>query len=208
MLLFVLIHAPAKEKHIVDALTKSPKELCTRFDVMSLPEVDKDMQSQSDGVQQLVSGVNLNQLSTIVKDLAAAKTVLEERSVGQFDYLKPSLEPMQTKIERAHKAGLTMSAVITCLTCLRHKNLMAVKADDGSSTVSDADLINNCPKTTFLLKHLFCTLNGVAQHSLEIPWQIVKETEYYKTRFGHIVPDLSEGTAKGSTAASRKSESS
>ena len=203
MLSFAVIYAPAKEKHIFGVLTKHPKELCARFDKMSLPEIDKDLHSQSEGVVK-VTAVDLTNLSSMVKELARAKTALEQRFVGEFEFLKPSLEPTLTEVDRMHKAGLTLSAAITCLTCLRHKNLITVKEDDSSSADADAAIIKDAPKTTFLLQHLFCTLGGVAQHSLELPWQIVQETDYYKTRFGKIVPELPAGTAKGITAAPTK----
>jgi len=203
MLSFVVIYAPAKEKHICGVLTKHPKALCDRFDKMSLPEISQDLHSQSEGVDKVIA-VDLPNLSSMVKELASAKTALEQRSVGEFEFLKPSLQPTLTEVDRVHKAGLTLSAAITCLTCLRHKNLITVKADDSSSADADAAIINATPKTTFLLQHLFCTLGGVAHHSLELPWQIVQETDYYRTRFGKIVPELSVGTAKGSTAAPTK----
>ena len=92
MLSFVVIYAPAKEKHICGVLTKHPKALCDRFDKMSFLEISQDLHSQSEGVDKVIA-VDLPNLSSMVKELASAKTALEQRSVGEFEFLKPSLQP-------------------------------------------------------------------------------------------------------------------
>ena len=175
--------------------------MLAKFTAFSLPDISQDLNSESEDAEQVLKKVKVDSLSALVKEISAAKITLEARAT---ESLQSPLSATLTELDRVHKAGLTVSAVFTCLTCLRHKNLLAIKQDEEPSPAADADLIKNTKKTAFLLQHLFLTLDGASQHSLELPCQIAKETEYYKHRFGSIVAnmDLDASAAQGSSAKS------
>ena len=178
--------------------------MCAKFTALSLPDISVDLNSESEDAEQVLKKVNSNSLSELVKEISAAKITLEARAT---ESLESPLSATLTELNRVHKAGLTVSAVFTCLTCLRHKNLLAIKQDEEPSPAADADLIKNSQKTAFLLQHLFLTLDGASQHSLELPCHIAKETEYYKHRFGSIVANMDAGAAQGSSAKSTSKKS-